>query len=204
MFYSRFSVVLLSLYIGFCIFAQEPTTSNQPNIDNISTEEGYILPDIEQKTEEASTSTTESPSLVAFSIWDAMRMILVLAVVLGMIYALFFFLRKTSTKGFLENEIIKIIDTKVLASNKTLYVIKLEELFFLIGVSDSSISLISEISDKDTKDRLELISSTTVSQNKASFPDLLKRLLSRASTDKQADSKSVDFLEKQKERLKKL
>ncbi|RKX86772.1 MAG: hypothetical protein DRP57_00710 [Spirochaetes bacterium] len=130
-------------------------------------------------------------------------MILVLGAVVGVIYLLFFILKKGTRKKFADNEIIDIIASKDLAGGKAVHLIKIGESIFLIGAADNSINLISRITEQETLDSLKLEISEKGRGAKKSFQNTLSDIFSRKNKGDPVEE-SMDFLKKQRERLHKL
>ncbi|MCD6121421.1 MAG: flagellar biosynthetic protein FliO [Spirochaetales bacterium] len=130
-------------------------------------------------------------------------MILVLGAVVGVIYLLFFILKKGTRKKFADNELIDIIASKDLAGGKAVHLIKIGESIFLIGAADNSINLISRITEQETLDSLKLEISEKGRGAKKSFQNALSDIFSRKNKGDPVEE-SMDFLKKQRERLHKL
>ncbi|MFO8065763.1 MAG: flagellar biosynthetic protein FliO [Spirochaetia bacterium] len=112
-------------------------------------------------------------SINSFGVWDFVRMIVVLGIVIGAIYVVFYLLKRASG-GRLENSpVIRVLGSHALPGNKALHLVEVGRQVFLIGVGDDSPVLISEISDQESLDELRLNASTTASENRGSFADML-------------------------------
>ncbi len=140
-------------------------------------------------------------NLSAFSVWDVVRMVLVLGGVLGVIYLLFYLLKKMGHQIKDAGNVIDVIATKNLTTNSAVHLIKIGGQIFLIGAGDGNIRLLSEITDKETLDQLTLENSTAVTQNR-SFSEVIRGALKGGGVLKDIDKERSTFLKQQKNRLK--
>ena len=162
------------------------------------------------------------------STWDFIRMLLILAVVVGVIYLIFFMLKRALRKRMPENDLILLIGSRSLSGNKALHLVEVGRSIFLIGSADGGISLISEIQDRESMDLVRLENARTSLKNKQSFSDLLQAVFKPAGRipagrqvpagereipagegegegeNKPGVAETVDFMKQQRERLKRL
>lgn len=123
--------------------------------------------------EEGEDAGTQPGSIDSFGVWDFVRMIIVLGVVIAAIYLVFFLLKRASG-GRLENSpMIRVLGSHALPGNKALHLVEVGRQVFLVGVGDDSLSLISEISDQESLDELRLKASTSTERTRGSFADML-------------------------------
>ncbi|WP_211227902.1 flagellar biosynthetic protein FliO [Spirochaeta cellobiosiphila] len=137
---------------------------------------------------------------------DYIRMIFVLALVIGLIYIIYYFMKKFSGRVSYNSELIKAISTKTIGNNKHLQVIQVGNSILLIGVTDNSISLIKEIEDQETKDQFKLEASRIDSKN-VSFQTLINNILTKKGEESSPESSaktSAEFIKLQRDRLKRL
>jgi flagellar biosynthetic protein FliO len=121
------------------------------------------------------------------------------------LYYIFKFISKKQGLNYQNINLIKIISSTPVGANRFLLLVELSGSYFLLGSTDSNISLIKEITDKDVIAQLEIQKnkqSNTVPRNvnfadfmKEMFGPAVKRLISR-------DEKN--FIKKEKDRLKKM
>ena len=147
------------------------------------------------------------------STWDFVRMVLVLAAVVGVIYLFFYLLRRGMGPPRAENDLIRVVGERSLAGSRMLYLVEVGASIYLVGASDTQVSLVAEITDKESLDALRL----AVAQNpqapppRRNFAALLGGLFPGASaggTGSRARSltprDSLSFLRRQKDRLKRM
>lgn len=183
--------------------------------------------------DEEAVADPPAGELGGFTTWDFVRMLLVLAGVIGAIYLLFWFLKRR-TRGPVQNsQIIRVIGSQGLPGNKGLHLVEIGNHIFLVGTGDDTVRLISEITDKDSVDELRLLASQQESARPKSFGEALSGFFASGasspseggefaaggalaaedhSLSAQAESGGVhapgaaplDFLHRQRERLKNL
>ena len=190
-------LILLFLISAIFMFAQEQ--ENDTNITDQIDEATLAIQDAEnQETVERGTT------LNTFSAWDFVRMLLVLGGVLAFIYFIFFLLKKAGNPKIVSDSTINVISTQNLESGRSLHLIEIGPQVFLIGSGESSVQLISEITDKETLDTIKLNQSVG-NDHKKTFTDTFIGLFKRESDQKnQPDSGQISFLQKQRERLRKM
>jgi flagellar protein FliO/FliZ len=172
------------------------------------TEEGTFIIDSDaaNTTNNSNTPNQTKPAaekpVELVPIWDFIRMILILAAVIGVIYLFFFFLKKGVKKRMPESELIRVLGFVSLQRTQGLYLVELGNNIYLIGSGENGLSLISQVTDKETIDIVRLHASETVSGQKLNFSDLLMKMFK--PKDKKQDDivDPIDFLKKQQERIK--
>ena len=180
-------------------FVVSQDRGNDANITDPVDETTLVIQDAEnQETIERGTT------LNTFSVWDFVRMLLVLAGVLGFIYFIFFLLKKAGNPKIVLDSTIKVLSTQNLESGRSLHLIEIGPQVFLIGSGESSVQLISEITDKETLDTIKLDKSLGNDDNKT-FTDTFMGLFKREPIQtNQSNSGQISFIQKQRERLRKM
>jgi len=133
-----------------------------------------------------------------------LRMIIVLAFVIAAIYGLYAVLKRSSRPQNEEDAYIRILASSPLAVGKTLHVVSVGERAWLLASADASVSVISEIEDREVIDALTLRASASPGTTREDFVSSLRRLLARGSRTGGVVSGSADFLARQRDRLKKM
>jgi flagellar protein FliO/FliZ len=139
-----------------------------------------------------------APSVSPFGIWDLLRMIVVLAAVIGVIYGIFYLLKRGSKGKVAQNDAIRLLGSQALPGNRSMYLVEVGSQVFLIGAGGDSVNLISEITDKETVDAVILRGADNSVDGKKSFGELI------AGMFKGGSSQSVGFMREQRERLARL
>ena len=135
-----------------------------------------------------------------------LRMVFVLALVLAAIYGVYRLLRRASRPKAVDDNAVRVLATTSLGPGKALHVVAIDSKAYLIGATDSSISLVAEVTDKDFIDRLNLEAALAPKPAKqgADFGELLAGLLGgRRKAGGKRPRGDGDFLAGQRERLRK-
>lgn len=127
------------------VSAREPVKGEN---DDLSIKE-YRDEDFKPKVEEES------------SVWLFIKMMLLLGLFGGGFYYFYRFVTKKTGMNLFGGEAIKVLSIVPLGQNKFLQVVDLAGKVLVIGVADSNINLISEITDKDQMDRIRILSNRT-------------------------------------------
>ncbi len=154
------------------------------------------------------------------SIWMFIKMIFVLGIFGGGFYYFYRFITKKSGIGLFGGEAIKVLSVVPLGQNKYLQVVDLAGKVMVIGVSDSSISLISEVTEKDQIDRIRILSNRTPASDRkvSGFQEYVMKdigkLIDRVREFRHRDRRTkttvidnpqdIDYLRQQRNRLKDL
>ncbi|MEI8094044.1 MAG: flagellar biosynthetic protein FliO [Spirochaetales bacterium] len=156
----------------------------------------------------AAAANTAQPS-GDVTIWDYVKMVFLLVLVIGMILGVVWFLRKISGQGSLVESPIKVLHNHTLAGNRALLLIEVGNEILLVGSAEGSVNLVKQITDAETVDALRL----AASEKKAvplqgSFAAIIGTMLGqrekiRPKIDEPVEN-STDFIKKQRERLKNL
>ena len=135
--------------------------------------------------------------------WLFVRMILVLLVVIGCIYAVFYFVKKTTNLTNETDAFLKKGASIPLSPGKSVQVVTLQNHCYILGVSDSSVQLISELDDKDLIDAMNLEADKESSGSVKDFASLLASAMGlKKKTFEESVSSSVENMQTQSNRLK--
>jgi flagellar biosynthetic protein FliO len=131
-------------------------------------------------------------------------MVLVLAFVVGLIYGAFHLLKKISSPKDGGLRFVEVLETRNLAAGRNLHLVEVGNQILLVGSSDGGVSLVAEITDRETIDAVKLKASEAAAVPRGgNFADLVKGFLNRRDSEA-APEESLDFIKKQRDRLKKL
>lgn len=119
------------------------TTLNNTNNAN----EPAILQDIRNIQDRAQVSNG----------WMFIRAIIGFIVTLVGIYLVFIYLKNKSKKVSGSSDIIKVLATTPIATNRYISIIEIVDDMYLVSVSDHNINLLSKIEDKETKDQIKMM-----------------------------------------------
>ena len=154
--------------------------------------------DLRNSTENETNRTTDGSSTQSPSLWSSIgpfvNMILVLIVVIACIYGIVWLLKKSMRPGAENDPYLKKTASITLSPGKTVQIVTMQDKAYLLGVSDSSITLISEITDKELVDAMNLNATTTGGKKPADFASLLSSLTGSAK-------RTESFLKSRREKL---
>ncbi|MFP4509573.1 MAG: FliO/MopB family protein [Spirochaetaceae bacterium] len=164
-------------------FAQESEPQLPPEDDVSETssaidETTLTFDDVSDDTDEAAGGIT------SFGAGDFIRMLLVLGFVVSMIYALFHILRRASNRNQPRSDLLQVLGSTQLAAGRSLHLVEVGGQVLLVGSSENSVNLISEVTNSETVDELLLQAATrrssTGSTRARRFGDLLGDLIDRS------------------------
>ena len=142
-----------------------------------------------------------------------LRMILVLALVVGAMYLVFTVMRRLARPKDRGDSPIRVLGSTPLGAGKSVHLLGLGSRAWLVGSSEHSVTLIAEVNDKELLDGLELEAATRKPSASADFAGILSSLLSRGKGGKaglrsaeptmrpQPPEGSGDFIARQRGRL---
>ncbi len=166
-----FAAVIVFMAAVFALYSQ--TTANNQTSNQIS-EETIIISDDAVSENSTTAQTYKGPSTVGMFV----RMIVVLIIVVGLIYGVFWFIKKKTNIVKTDDEYLRRAAYINIAPGKSVEVITLIDKAYLIGVTEDNITMLGEIDDK------ELISAMNLSADKknntkkpATFADVLDMFL---------------------------
>ncbi|GMO50188.1 MAG: hypothetical protein Pg6C_13600 [Treponemataceae bacterium] len=131
--------------------------------------------------------------------FNIVRMIVVLALVAGCLYAVMKFFKRGMTSAFTDDPYLKKTASLTLAPGKTVHVVTLDDSAFLVGVADNSVNLIGKIENKELVDAMNLYAAEEAArQNTRRGPLDFSRLLGiftgvRKKETRAGDGGTADF-----------
>jgi flagellar protein FliO/FliZ len=180
-----------------CVFAQSTSdvvTDNSQSVTSIKEQESQmVISTNNEVVQQRSTNTG----------WLFFRMILVLLVVVACIYAVFYFVKKTTNTGNQTDPYLKKVASISLSPGKSVQVITLQNHCYVLGVSESSVQLISELEDKDLIDAMNLNADAEPTGKVKDFASMLASAMGiKKKSFEDSVSNSVQNMKEQTNRLK--
>ena len=180
-----------------CVFAQSTTDvvseTSQTVASSKEQESLMVISTNEEVAQQRSTNTG----------WLFFRMILVLLVVVACIYAVFYFVKKSTNPTNETDSFLKKVASITLSPGKSVQVITLQDHCYILGVSDSNVQLISELDDKDLIDAMNLDADKESSGSAKDFASILATAMGlKKKTFEESVSNSVENMQSQSNRLK--
>lgn len=193
-------IVFLSV---FSVSAQNnlPDEKNQliENTEKSFDESSVLLEEDGQISEQPKSSST---------FFLLLRMVLFLAVVVACIFFVFRFMKKTMAVPDNDDMFMRIVSTLNLSPSKSVQIVTLTDKYaFLIGVSDDSVNLISQIDDQELIQAMNLYSDKQKKTKKPkNFADILDIFMPNGPRDGEnvmsgSKTKITDMLEKQRNKF---
>jgi flagellar protein FliO/FliZ len=193
-------LLVLFLIPVFCLGAQEGPDSDG---SERPLEESLLILDTEEPDQEAAENQEVQGGPLVSS-WDFVRMVLILAAVVGVIYLIFWMLKRGFKRQLPQNDLIRLLGTRNLTGNRALHLVELGKQIFLVGAAEGSISLISEIRDQETLDSIVLERSQNQARSPQGFADFFKSFLKSGKQQGTSERATIDFMKQQRQRLEKL
>jgi len=197
-------LLIFVLLTGFS-FAQElssPDKSENKIVDETSL---ILFPDETQGLAADGNNQQSDPAPASVGMADLVRVVFVLIAVIIVIYMLIYFLKRFTPLAENEEDQISLLATRHLKKDSSLHIVEVGNQIFLIGSGTNSVSLISEITDKETLDKLHLETTVTkLTERGGSFRNMIKKNFSPGASNKGIGEQSPDFLRQQRERLRHL
>ncbi|WP_295162107.1 flagellar biosynthetic protein FliO [uncultured Brachyspira sp.] len=134
--------------------------------------------------------------------WMFIRAVIGFIVTLAGIYILFIYLKTKSKKISGSADIIKVLATTPVASNRYISIVEIIEDMYLVSISDHNVNLLSKIEDKETKDQIKMMyinSKNNVIDD--SFKNILNQTLSVLKQPKIKEKDPLKTTSEIKERL---
>lgn len=195
----------MGLLVPFLTFAQtgDPSaTGETASRQESPAEESGALSPVDESTLVIGESSQEpggdTASVSAFGFWDFVRMILVLACVVGVIYLIFYLLKRAGSGKYAKSDLIKVVGSQSLPGNRAIYLVQVGTQVFMIGAGGDSVTLLGEITEKETIDTMILAAAEQESSPGRNFGDLIGSLV------KSGQGESLDLMRQQRERLQRL
>lgn len=165
------AAVIVFMAAVFALYSQ--TTANNQTSNQIS-EETIIISDDAVSENSTTAQTYKGPSTVGMFV----RMIVVLIIVVGLIYGVFWFIKKKTNIVKTDDEYLRRAAYINIAPGKSVEVITLIDKAYLIGVTEDNITLLGEIHDEELIKAMNLTSDKKNNTKKpASFSDVLDMFL---------------------------
>jgi flagellar biogenesis protein FliO len=167
-------------------------------------ESQILLPDAgAQAAGSPGAAAAGQPAPSGVSTWDFVRMLIILAAVVLVIYLLFWLLRRGAGKKIQENDLIRVLGSRGLAGNRALHLVEVGTSVYLVGASDGGVQLIAEVTDKESLDSVRLKAAEQPPGARRTFQHVLAEIF-RPAKKPFSIGEGVGLLKGQRDRLRKL
>ena len=185
-------LILFLLAVGVSAQSQDENAYIESPSDSVNTEsqiDERLLPIGDS--EDADQSVVAARAIGA---GDIVRMLLVLIVVIGIIYATFILLKRASRAQVQSSSVIHNISTMSLGGNKALHIIKIGTHYYVIGSTEQSVQLIETIEDEESIDTINLYSDGSPRAHKGTFKARIAALLNSVHKPAGASKSASQFI----------
>ncbi len=193
---------------------QTPAPAVQPDENRGLVEKapgaGFEEEDFKPQVEEEST------------VWMIFKTLFVLGLMVAGFYYFFRFVTKKAGIQFMGQEVVQVLSIVPVGQNRYLQVVDLAGRILVLGIAENNINLLLEITDRDEKDRIRLMSSRSHPAQEIVFSEFLAKQIGRVTDfiqDRRGRKKpqafthenifqepqsgaDLDYLKQQKNRLK--
>jgi flagellar biosynthetic protein FliO len=199
---------------GGILAAQTKGSSNKTQANGIQTQgTGVSSPQAIDETKlefseaRQDTGAESQAKAPATNLWIYLRTVLVLAFVVALIYFTLRFIKKASKPKGQGSENIRVLSSLPLGPKSCLYLVAVGSEVFFLGSTEGSIRPIADLKDREFIDSLLLRELDKGEPVKADFASMIRNALGikpkRGQEGGSDFSLSMDFLQGQKDRLKK-
>jgi len=200
-----FLLIVCFLYFPSIIYPQDnvseekdtsKTIENKSENHQEQNEPRESVPEYEYKDPDFNENEISYPFLM-------LKTIAVLAVIIIVIYIIFRFLLKRGKKLVVDTDIINVISSYQLASNKAIQIVDIAGKILVLGITDSNINLITTIEDKELIDKIKLLGSME-SKPATGFREQFMKLISRKPIGNKLSKNpgQISYLNRYKNRIK--
>lgn len=152
---------------------------------------------------DAAPQETTDVNVSAIGISDLVRTVVVLLLVIGAIYLVMFMLRRFSVSAVEGSSLIRVVGSRGLMKDSAVHLLEVGNQVFLVGTGNSSVNLISEITDQETIDNIRLNLSEENSRATGFAQRLASNLGFKSRNGAEEQMKNAEgFLRSQRDRLK--
>ena len=150
--------------------------------------------------------------------WLVIKTIIILGLIVGGFYYFFRFVTKKAGVNVVGEDVVTVLSVVPVGQNKFLQVVDIAGKMLVLGVTDASINVVTEITEKEDRDRIRLLSSRStvppVGGFQESFMKHLGKVVQRVGSLQQhprnfkdrkgssSESPGLGYLKNQKKRLK--
>lgn len=221
---SKIKKAMLSCAVVFILFSQQLFSEQKASDKENATAESQstILTETDEQKLPITTgagNTNVSGMTTVNSAWVFIRMILVLALVILIIWLIFKMMKKGMKPGEENDPFLRKVASITLSPGKSIQIVTCIDHAYIVGVSDDSVSLISTLDDKELVDAMNLYADKNQNKKKPlNFADVLDLFMPHGPRTKPEEKNQkkksenifsgssqdvVEMLKKQRERLNK-
>lgn len=200
----KFIAVLCLFSFVFCAIAFTQNSAEAASESKAVSEESKLL---NQNKIDESLLTLDSPSSVDAegnqssssplrTVWVFFRMILVLGIVLAIIWIIFKLMKRSSDPGNSTDEFLRKVSSLTISPGKSVQIVTLIDKAYMLGVSDNSVNLITEIEDPELIQAMNLYADKNGRvERPKSFEDVLELFMPKKKKKESSNLRNVNAFE---------
>ena len=191
---------IVLFFSSFVTFAQtnDSNNSSQAAVENatgftspkitLDTDESDITLDFASDSEDTRNGTNQASA--GFGFWAVLRMLLVLAFVVAVIYFIFKFLKKgIEPKVNNDDPFLRKVSSITLSPGKSVQIVTLLDKAFILGVSDDSVNVIDKVDDIELINAMNLYADKNSVSKPKNFSEILELFMPQKNTEEKSENK---------------
>lgn len=198
---------LLKIFLVMVLFAPsysfaQDSVQDEPQSAaiSLSSDESSILIGAGDDSSQPSSGSSVVPTILAF-----VKMLVVLLIVLACAYGVFFLMKRSSGASASSDPFLRKVSQVSLGAGKSVQIVTLLDNAYILGVTDNSVNMIAQISDKDIVDSMNVYADKNDRTSRPrTFADVLDIFMAKGPNSGNvfgsADS-AASVLRKQRERF---
>ena len=207
---SRILIIIITLYIAaFGGYAQEQIAQQNSAEQEYFNKVRSVMHDQPDNSSDNANNKSGKPRRSSVDVWAYIRIIVVLALMIGVIYAIFLVMKKFLKVKEDTGDGVQLLTSRTLGPGKQVQVVFVHGRYLILGVTNDNINLLGEITDPKEIEHIELYANEQAAQSGQTFGEIITNMYKRLFGKKTAEDKSFDyetdegdFLRKQQEKLK--
>jgi flagellar protein FliO/FliZ len=188
------------------------SAQNQPQGDNPDKPAYTPVDETQLLIDTPAADGTENPGendepvrVPGLEVTDFLKMLFFLGLMILLIYGFFLLLRKMSGRSALQSGLINVRGSRILKGDSVLHIVEIGQKILVVGTAGQSVSLITEITDRETIDEIRLNTPQAPASGGMDFVKKLAARLKMPVSEKDPGESAVEgaeFIKKQRDRLK--
>ena len=199
---------LITIVLSFCVYEGHSQSQQQDNDAQLMQQIRQSMSSAADGSSDQTTGNSDSQiRKIKIDYWSYVKIIIILALVIAAIYAIFRFMKKFLKIRDDVGEDAQVITSQTLGPNRWLQVVYIHGKYLILGVTNENINLISEITDPKEIERLDIYSNQQEVNKGSSFQELFNNLKNSLfgkkakKDDFNYETDEVNFLKNQNKRF---
>lgn len=207
---SKILIIFITLYIAAVgVYAQEQAAQQNNTEQEYFNKVRSYMHSQGGDTSADNNSANAQKHRASVDVWAYLRIILVLALMIGAIYAIFRVMKKFLKVKEDTGDGVQLLTSRTLGPGKQVQVVFVHGRYLILGVTNENINLLGEITDPKEIEHIELYANEQAAESGQTFSEIIVGMYKRLFGKKTAEEKSfdyetdeVDFIRQQQEKLK--